>query len=154
MSNSKKRQAEDEVATTAPKSKKKKSKFQEDDSLDMELGINSAIARMDNQLMADHLAQKTIRFGTELSTIELADLTISGSYIKDSSSFKEDRTLPNLPQFLEKFTEKPEILAKTPKANGAPHTIVVTSGGLRAANIVRALRKYQTKDCTVAKLVS
>lgn len=78
MSNSKKRQAEDEVSSAPPKSKKKKSKFQEDDSLDMELGINSAIARMDNQLMADHLAQKTIRFGTELSTIELADLTISG----------------------------------------------------------------------------
>jgi hypothetical protein len=47
----------------------------------MELGINSAIARMDNQLMADHLAQKTIRFGTELSSIELADLTISGTLI-------------------------------------------------------------------------
>lgn len=78
--------------STAPKSKKRRSgedgegskkrrkrAVQEDDpDLDVEAGLNRAFERMDGQLLADHLAQKTRRFGTDLSTIELSDLDISG----------------------------------------------------------------------------
>jgi hypothetical protein len=81
MSTSKKRQAEDELPAPKPKkSKKKKSKKHQavEEALDTELGVNTLFSRMDNQLLADYLAQKTTRFGTDLSTIELSDLTISG----------------------------------------------------------------------------
>ena len=76
MSNSKKRQAED--VPPAKKSKKRKAHAQEDESLDVELGLNTLFSRMDNQLLADHLAKKLSRFGSDLSPIEISDLTISG----------------------------------------------------------------------------
>lgn len=74
-----KRKAGEDAPAKANK-KKRKNKNPEDESLDMELGLNTLIARLDNQLMADYLAQKTSRFGKDLSTVELADLTISGSF--------------------------------------------------------------------------
>ena len=78
MSNPKKRAAEPAPETK----KKKKTKFQqEDDALDMELGLNTLFTRMDNQLLADHLLQKLSRFGTDLSSVELSDLTVSGELL-------------------------------------------------------------------------
>jgi nitric oxide reductase activation protein len=53
---------------------------QEEADLDLEAGLNRAFERMDGQLLADHLAQKTRRFGTDLSPVELADLYISGVF--------------------------------------------------------------------------
>lgn len=83
MSDSKKRQAEDDIpAKKAKKPKKKSNKYQAlDEALDTELGVNTLVARMDNQLLADHVAQKTTRFGSDLSTVELSDLTISGKFL-------------------------------------------------------------------------
>lgn len=193
MSNAKKRQAEDEIpAKKAKKPKKRNSKFQTDDeALDTELGVNTLFSRMDNQLLADYLAQKTTRFGGDLSTIELSDLTISGkllslslppslslplsfftrpnslcsgqallignllaAHIKDTSSWQEARTSEKLASFLEKFTDKPETLTRPSKKHGSPHTLIVAGAGLRAADLVRAVRKFQTKESTIAKLVS
>lgn len=72
---SKKRPREDDGVV---RKKKKKTGYEQDDSLlDMELGLNTGIAFMDPQLMADHLAQRTTKFGTDLSPLELADLYIS-----------------------------------------------------------------------------
>lgn len=77
MSNAKKRPAEGD-APAKKKRRKAKPKFEDDELIDMELGVNGAIAKMDSQLMADHLAQKTSRFGADLSSVELADLSIPG----------------------------------------------------------------------------
>lgn len=71
---SKKRSLNDEGGSR----KKRKAGFQQDESLlDTEAGVNQAIAAMDPQLLADYLAQKTSRFGSDLSPVELADLYIS-----------------------------------------------------------------------------
>ncbi len=78
MSDLKRRAADDAPAKAAKK--KRKSKYQaEDESLDTELGVNTLFARLDSQLLADYLAQKTSRFGTDLSPVELSDITISGT---------------------------------------------------------------------------
>ena len=77
MSNTKKRPAEGE-APAKKKRRKAKPKFEDDELIDLELGVNGAIAKMDSQLMADHLAQKTSRFGADLSSVELSDLSIPG----------------------------------------------------------------------------
>jgi protein CMS1 len=151
---SKKRAAED--APAAKKGKKRKGNKQDDESLDMELGLNTLFQRMDNQLLADHLAQKLTRFGTDLSPVEVSDLTLSGELfhhssdlhshaninaagsIQDTTSWEETRTLEKFPDFLEKFSEGgAERLVKTPKKKGSPHTIIVAGAGLRAADIVR-----------------
>lgn len=141
-------------------------------------------------LLADHLAQKTRRFGTDLRPVELSALDISrelfaagrgaigvlglnnqiANAIKDSSSFSEPRNLENLPAFLEAHAENPMMLGDAAKENGSPHTIIVTGAGLRAAELARyapsrilfrfianethrAVRKFQSKNVTVGKLV-
>lgn len=72
---SRKRPSKDESGSN----KKKRRRAQEDDAdIDTQAGLNKAFERMDGQLLADHLAQKTRRFGTDLSSIELSDLDISG----------------------------------------------------------------------------
>lgn len=84
MSNSLKRAAEDAPASKKSK-KKRKGNSQNDESLDTDLGVNTLFARMDNQLLADHLAQKTTRFGSDLSPVEIADLTLSGKELTCAS---------------------------------------------------------------------
>lgn len=71
-----------------PRKKQKKQKKVRDDEgdLDVEAGLNRAFERMDGQLIADHIAKKTQRFGTDLSPIELADLYISGEQLPQSLS--------------------------------------------------------------------
>ncbi|EPE24304.1 hypothetical protein GLAREA_08155 [Glarea lozoyensis ATCC 20868] len=133
-----------------PKSKKRKA--DEEDEIDLELGINTSFAHMNSQLLADHIAQKTRKYESDLSSIELEDKYIPESYICDTTSWSQKRTLDNLPGFLEKFAGNSTKLWSASKKNGAPHTIVVTAAGLRAADIARALRKFQTKDASVAKL--
>ena len=85
MSNSKKRPAEGE-APAKKKRRKAKPKFEDDGLIDLELGVNQAIARMDSQLMADHLAQKTSLFGADLSSVELSDLSIPGKKTRNPGS--------------------------------------------------------------------
>ncbi|KAK0729742.1 U3-containing 90S pre-ribosomal complex subunit-domain containing protein [Lasiosphaeris hirsuta] len=133
--------------------KKRKKQMREDEGdLDVEVGLNKGFERMDGQLLADHIAQKTTRFGADLSPIELSDLYISANAIKDTTSWERPRSLDNLPDFLESFSEDWNRLRSAPKVNGSPHTIIVAGAGLRAADLVRAVRKYQTKGSTIGKL--
>lgn len=61
------------------KRRKARSGVQDQDlDLDLERGLNLAIGRMDRGLLADYIAQRTKRFQSELSTVELEDLHIPG----------------------------------------------------------------------------
>ncbi|RFU28134.1 hypothetical protein B7463_g8191, partial [Scytalidium lignicola] len=115
-------------------------------------GINNAIAAMDNQLLADYVAQQTRRFEDQLSSVELEDKYIPAKSIQDTTQFKRPRGLDNLSSFLEHFSSNTTKLWSASKKNGSPHTIVVTAAGLRAADVARALRKFQAKDVKIAKL--
>lgn len=162
---SKKRKAQDDFQTTQNK-KTKPSKQEHDDSLlDLEAGVNTTFAKMDPQLLADHVARQTKRFGTDLSSVELSDLYISANAIRDTTDFTKTRIKENLADFLEQFAaaegkegqekeKETKRLGEAPPKNGAPHTIVVAGGGLRAADLVRASRKFQKKGNVVSKLVS
>lgn len=130
----KKRKAQDDGGAR----KKRKSKYEEDeDLLDLQTGVNKAFTLMDSQLLADHITKKMTKFGTDLSTVELSDLHISANAVKDTTSWQKTRTLANLPDFLESFVKDPKELGEAPSKKGAPHTIIVTGAGLRAADIVR-----------------
>lgn len=161
--------SDDDSATpppvTAPKKQKPKQKKNpkstddQDALLDLDLGINTIFSRMDPDLLADYIAANTKRFGSDLSSVELSDLYVPASAIRDTTSFTETRVKEKLPEFLESCVAgESEIeqkrLGSAPKEKGAPHTIVVAGAGLRAADLVRAARKFQKKDNVVAKLVS
>jgi protein CMS1 len=63
--------------------------------------------------------------------------------IQDTTSWDKPRTLDNLPTFLEKFSDNSTKLWSASKKNGAPHTIIVSAAGLRAADVAR----YATNSC-------
>ncbi|KAJ5288552.1 Protein CMS1 [Penicillium angulare] len=121
-------------------------------SQDCKDGIDESIGKMDGRLLADYFAQRAQKLDKELSAVELNDLSVSDSTFLDTSSFSEPRSLDNLPQFLQKYRSKGTDLSKSPDLNGTPHTLVITGAGLRAANIVRALRSFQNKESIVGKL--
>lgn len=180
-SNSKKRKApaEDDdgltttttTKTTGPSSNKKpktkKNPTAQDATLDalldLDHNVNTIFATMDPDLLADYVAAQTKRFGgDDLSLVELSDLYVPAGAIRDTTTGNNNkpRTKENLADFLEanvggEDTEKEKKrLGTAPKDRGAPHTIIVTGAGLRAADLVRATRTFQKKDNVVAKLVS
>lgn len=74
--------------------------------------------------------------------------------VKDTSDWTEPRTLDKLSAYLK---QQSSTLKATPsKPPGAPHTIVVTASGIRAADVCRSLKsglpKQGVKDANVAKL--
>ncbi|EMC98418.1 hypothetical protein BAUCODRAFT_32456 [Baudoinia panamericana UAMH 10762] len=156
-----KRKRDDEEKTESKRAAKRK-KFKkaatlDDETLDLELGLNHAIAYMDGRLVADHIAQRTKRFRPDLSMLEAEELHISAQAITETSTWEKRRTTTNLADFLEHFAgprrkEKGHKLSDAAQEKGSPHTLVVAGAGLRAADLTRALRKFQTKDSMVAKL--
>ncbi|KAL9120414.1 MAG: hypothetical protein Q9187_003037, partial [Circinaria calcarea] len=150
-----------------------------DQGLDLENGVNTAIGTLDSHLLADYVAQKTKRFDDNLTMVELEERRIpgtafetlrilrgldlhrssidlgSGKAFRNTIEWAGERTLQSLPAFIEHFSSKgfqTKDLSVASEKKGAPHTIVVTSAGLRAADITRALRTFQTSESVVAKL--
>ncbi|KAF9888413.1 hypothetical protein FE257_008691 [Aspergillus nanangensis] len=115
--------------------------------------INEDIGKMDGGLLADHMAKKSKRHNKNITAIELSDLSVPDSAFLDTSSFEAPRQLDQLPAFLKSFSSnKGANLGQASQENGAPHTLVVSPGALRAADVVRALRPFQTKEAIVGKL--
>ncbi|KAL1995496.1 hypothetical protein VTN49DRAFT_1683 [Thermomyces lanuginosus] len=115
--------------------------------------VNEAIGKMDARLIADHLLQKAKRHNKDLTAVELSDMMVPQQAILDTTAFESPRTLDQLPAFLKAHSrDNGAHLSTAPERNGTPHTLVVAAAALRAADLVRALRQFQTKDATVAKL--
>lgn len=64
----------------AKKSKSKKGKADEGDELDTDAGINQAFSHMDSQLLADYVAQRTKKYESDLSQVELEDKYVPGLF--------------------------------------------------------------------------
>ncbi|OJK00699.1 hypothetical protein ASPACDRAFT_117064 [Aspergillus aculeatus ATCC 16872] len=126
---------------------------QETKATEVKGSIDEAIGKMDGRLLADHFAQKVRRHNKEITAVELSDLSVPDSAFLDTSSFESPRNLENLPAFLKAFSpEKGAHLAKSSEEKGTPHTLVIAGAGLRAADVVRALRSFQNKESIVGKL--
>jgi protein CMS1 len=76
-SNAAKRKRETE--TDAPVESKRAAKRKKSKK-PKEKGVNHAIAHMDSNLMADHIAQRTKRFKPDLSLVEAEDLHVPCKY--------------------------------------------------------------------------
>ncbi|KAL4973766.1 U3-containing 90S pre-ribosomal complex subunit-domain containing protein [Aspergillus desertorum] len=116
------------------------------------ISVNEAIGKMDTRLLADHFVQKAKRHNKELTAVELSDLSVPEAAFLDTSSFTSPRTLEKLPDFLKAFSPRGVTLSDSSEQKGTPHTIVVSPAGLRAADVVRALRTFQTKESPIGKL--
>ncbi|KAI4284135.1 MAG: hypothetical protein L6R38_001632 [Xanthoria sp. 2 TBL-2021] len=148
-----------EIETTARTKPSKHSDENAEDTTtqtrDTDSNINTAIGKMDNRLLADYVAQRTKRFGEDLSLVELEDMHVPESAIVDTSAWDQDRLAANLPDFLIQIAQQHGAstdLSQAPVKPGSPHTLVLTGAALRAAELSRVLRKFQGKEATVAKL--
>lgn len=59
--------------------------------------------------------------------------------------------MPEFVEHFEKATPSDIPLTEAAETPGSPHTIVVTPAAMRAMHVVRALRKFQSKDAMIAK---
>ena len=72
----------------AKRKKAKKAKPDEDENLDLKQGLNLAIGKLDSRLQADYVAQRTKRFSSDLSLVELEDRHIPGKCVMTMSEVK------------------------------------------------------------------
>ncbi|KAF7512350.1 hypothetical protein GJ744_001918 [Endocarpon pusillum] len=114
--------------------------------------VDESIKHMDPGLLADHISKKIKRSFRDLSAVELGDKYLSQRIFSDTTNFDAPRSLQNLPLFLEHISDSKEDLSISGGDPGSPHTIVVAASGLRAADVTRSLRIYQSPDSAVAKL--
>ncbi|KAK3217483.1 hypothetical protein GRF29_1g3226472 [Pseudopithomyces chartarum] len=148
-SKKRKRSAEESTQDTkkalkkAKRKEKKKLKLKEinEDDLDQELGVNRAFERMDSQLVADYQRGA----GGQV----LAD--------EDGAGYEWVQGPPDVGQLVGVFEEAGgKMEATDAKPTGAPHTLVVTASGIRAADVFRSLKaglpKVGVKNPNVAKL--
>jgi protein CMS1 len=78
ITTSKKRKRGVVSADEAAKKSKSQKNGVDEDELDFDIGINKAFSHMDNQLLADYIAQRTRKYESDLSSIELEDKHIPG----------------------------------------------------------------------------
>ncbi|KAI9669125.1 MAG: hypothetical protein M1831_000717 [Alyxoria varia] len=133
--------------------KKKAKRAERSENFDMSIQINKTMRTMDGRLLADFMARQVKHFSPKISSMEMEELRVPEAAFSDKSQTFEDRTLEQLPEFIEHSTEKSrQQLMQAPSEKGCPHMLVLCPAGQRAADLVRALRPYQTKAITVAKL--
>lgn len=102
--------------------------------------VDENIAYMDNRLLADLFARQIKRHYNELTAVELNDLYLPSSAFRDTSDFSSTRHLDSLAAFLHDFTPGgKEALSTTCEETGNPHTLFMTSSGIRAAEITRSV---------------
>jgi protein CMS1 len=103
-----------------------------------EAGVGDSIRHMNSTLTADHFAKYTKRYLGDLSNAELEGKYLPTRAFLDATGYETSRDLTSLPGFLEHITPGSETeLKRTVEENGSPHTLLLTSSGIRAANITR-----------------
>ena len=125
--------------TLDPSTRKRSQKQQSDDQVDENIG------HMDTRLLADLFARQIKRHYTELTAVEMNDLYVPSSAFRDTSDFSSTRNLDSLAIFLQDFTSGgQEALSTTCEETGSPHTLLVTSSGIRAADITRSVVTFSS----------
>nr|AVI60840.1 P-loop containing nucleoside triphosphate hydrolase [Morchella crassipes] len=144
------------TSTSRPPTKKSKPSTSKTTTTPDDGSIDETIAHMDPPLLADYVAARLKHWSPTLSSVELQDQYLPASLFTDTTQWTSQRTLANLPNYLEKCCRvagaKKFRLDRAAEEKGAPHTLVITSAALRASRIASALRKYQAKEAMVAKL--
>ena len=115
---------------------------------------DESIAKRDPALLADLFAQKVAKHYGDSTTIEQSDIGISKDWIKDTTAFEPPRTADQLSSFLEIHLKDGKGGLTSSTSEGAPKAIVVSSSGIRVADVNRELRDLNTKEVKVAKFIA
>ena len=100
--------------------------------------VNEAMRHLDNILLSDHFAKQIKRHLGDLSTVELNQKYLPSTAFLNTSEFDASRKQSTLPEYIKKFTPGGEDeLKDTIRATSSPHTLVIASSGIRAADLTR-----------------
>jgi protein CMS1 len=111
------------------------------------------MAQMDPSLLADHVAKAIKRHYQKDTTIELDERYLPGSTFTDTTGFKDPRTKGTLCSFLEFLVAgNKSQLTSAAKETARPHTLLLCQAGIRAADLARVLRPYESNGNAVVKL--
>lgn len=150
-----KRRREDDDLEERPTKKAIQSETEESKSPQRpkETQSDVAVASLDPSLLADYFAKAVRKHSPDSSSIELEEQYLPTKAFRNTTSFDKDHVAANLPEFLEKFTENGrDALVKC--ENFETHTLVITSSGMRTADVARELRGLNSAECHVAKLIA
>lgn len=142
---------EEQLATLDPPAKRV---ALEDASAPKSEDVKQTVAAMDPALLADHFAKCLRKCFPKKSSIEFEDDDLPTKAFLDTTMFDSAHTGANLPAFLEQFTKNGKAELTTCEAKASPHTLVITSSGMRTADLTRELRVFNTKNSKVAKLIA
>lgn len=109
---------------------------------------------MDSTLLSDLFAKCMRRCLPNSSPLELEEQDVPTKAFMNTTTYEKPRTAANLPDFLEKFSGVGKEELSSCEGETMPHTLVVTSSGIRTADLTRELRAFNTKDCKVGKLIA
>jgi protein CMS1 len=129
----------------------KRQQLKQPETRPLQNDFDASIATMDSQLLADLFVRSTKLLFHDKTSLELEDKYPPTKAFHDTSEFREPRNLQYLPLYLEKFAGGKEELMKNVEV-ATPHTLVVCSSGIRAADVARAVRVFHTDDSAIAKL--
>ncbi|KEF58674.1 uncharacterized protein A1O9_06600 [Exophiala aquamarina CBS 119918] len=115
---------------------------------------DEAIALMNPSLLADHFAKSIQKQFPDSSSLEREDLHLPTKAFRDTSGFDEAHIAPNLSSFLEAATENGKDALTHCEKGAGPHTLIITSSGIRTADLARELRVFNSTGCQVAKLIA
>ncbi|OCT55121.1 Protein cms1 [Cladophialophora carrionii] len=108
----------------------------------------------DPALLADRLAKYIQKYCPNSSPIELEEQYLPAKAFLDTTGYDRDRVAANLPQFIERFSPEGKTGLSTCDEKASPHTLVVTSSGIRTADLYRELRVFQNAETKVGKLIA
>ncbi|EXJ63669.1 hypothetical protein A1O7_00004 [Cladophialophora yegresii CBS 114405] len=108
----------------------------------------------DPALLADRFAKYIQKYSPNSSPIELEEQYLPTKAFLDTTVYDRDRVAANLPQFIERFSPEGKVGLSNCDDKASPHTLVVTSSGIRTADLYRELRVFQNEESKVGKLIA
>jgi DNA-nicking Smr family endonuclease len=109
---------------------------------------------VDPALLADRFAKYIQKYCPNSSHIELEEQYLPTKAFLDTTGYDKDRVAANLPEFIEKFSAEGKSGLSACDEKASPHTLVVTSSGIRTADLYRELRVFQNGETKVGKLIA
>lgn len=113
-----------------------------------------SVAGMDASLLADHFAKSVRKHFPSSSSIEHQDLDLPTRAFRNTTEFGPIHIANNLPSYLTTFTKGGEEELSSCSPGRGPHTWIITSSGIRTADVARELRGFNREKSQVGKLIA
>ncbi|KIW74039.1 hypothetical protein PV04_02107 [Phialophora macrospora] len=137
--------------TTKPPLKSEKAKATKSKP---ERPVGEDVVAADPALLADRFAKYIQKYCPDSSNIELEEQYLPTKAFLDTTDYDKDRVAANLPDFIERFSAEGKSGLSACDEKASPHTLVVTSSGIRTADLYRELRVFQNGEAKVGKLIA